>query len=150
MKRAIILCCSILTSMSFNAQKFTKISEKKIDKDRLQIAEKFTKTYLDKCEKQDFTAIEGFNISTRMQNYLTENKMKYYCNKVLESGKIEILALEGVYLGPYSRNYDPQDLYVFKVKTEKESKIKYINVSVFRDQNYINGFLFSEIPTNKR
>lgn len=141
------LCLSI--SM-FSQKYYSKISNTKINQNRLEISKKFVNAYLNKCENDDFTKFDEFTLSKRLEKFFSE-KIEGSCKKSIEMyGKLTVLNLNSAYLNKYSKDYDPLDLYIFDAQSEKSQNIKYISVWVYHDQNVISGIWISkEKPLGK-
>jgi hypothetical protein len=93
---------------------------------------------------------DEFTLSKRLEKFFSE-KIEGSCKKSIEMyGKLTVLNLNSAYLNKYSKDYDPLDLYIFNVQSEKSQDIKYISVWIYHDQNIIGGIWVSEeIPLGR-
>lgn len=135
-----------------NAQSYyKKISEKNINTERQTIVKNFILDFLKRCEDKNYSKFENYNIAKKFEMFLNE-KFETNCKKNEEEyGKIELLNLESAYLNKYSINKDPFELFVFDVKTEKNTDIKFLSVWIYQDRNYLSGlWISSEKPLNPK
>lgn len=143
MKKKLLLL-AITSSLFASAQKnYTKIGTSKISTERVDVSENFIKEYYNKCENKDYSQFTHFILDKRLERILFDNYEKK-CEEVNQSGKINAIKLNSVYIKDYTKNSDPVELIVFDVDFEKSKDLKYINVWIYRDQNVINGILISE------
>ncbi|QIG90753.1 hypothetical protein G6R40_14350 [Chryseobacterium sp. POL2] len=143
----------LLFYVSINAQVFKKISNSKIDAERLELAKEFSALFFAKCEKQDYTEFKDYKMSVTLAKKLTEDNIKKTCESTSRSsGKITISDLKTVYDFKYTRIYDPIDYFVFNILTENpNSNYKYAIVSIYHDQNIIDGvYLSDRLPSEKK
>lgn len=142
--KKISLLFAITSSLFASSQKnYTKISTSKINTERVNVSENFIKEYYKKCENKDYSQFAGFILDKRLERKLFDDYEKK-CEEVNQSGKINTIKLNSVYIKDYTKNSDPIELIVFDADFEKSKDLKYINVWVYRDQNVINGILISE------
>ncbi|REC44381.1 hypothetical protein [Chryseobacterium sp. 5_R23647] len=142
--KKITLLFAITSSLFASSQKnYTKISTSKINTERVNVSENFIKEYYKKCENKDYSQFAGFILDKRLERKLFDDYEKK-CEEVNQSGKINIVKLNSVYIKDYTKNSDPIELIVFDADFEKSKDLKYINVWIYRDQNVINGILISE------
>ncbi|MBD3905127.1 hypothetical protein NAL32_11205 [Chryseobacterium sp. Ch-15] len=143
MKKKLFLL-AVASSLFVSAQKnYTKISTSKINTERVGVSENFIKEYYKKCENKDYSQFTHFILDKRLERILFDNYEKK-CEEVNQSGKINAIKLNSVYIKDYTKNSDPVELIVFDADFEKSKDLKYINVWIYRDQNIINGILISE------
>ncbi|MBO6183509.1 MAG: hypothetical protein J6O88_02295 [Chryseobacterium sp.] len=143
MKKKLFLL-AVASSLFLSAQKnYTKISTSKINTERVGVSENFIKEYYKKCENKDYSQFTHFILDKRLERILFDNYEKK-CEEVNQSGKINAIKLNSVYIKDYTKNSDPVELIVFDADFEKSKDLKYINVWIYRDQNIINGILISE------
>ncbi|AZB29233.1 hypothetical protein [Chryseobacterium balustinum] len=142
--KKITLLFAITSSLFASSQKnYTKISTSKINTERVNVSENFIKEYYKKCENKDYSQFAGFILDKRLERKLFDDYEKK-CEEVNQSGKINTVKLNSVYIKDYTKNSDPIELIVFDADFEKSKDLKYINVWIYRDQNVINGILISE------
>jgi len=142
--KKITLLFAITSSLFASSQKnYTKISTSKINTERVNVSENFIKEYYKKCENKDYSQFAGFILDKRLERKLFDDYEKK-CEEVNQSGKINTVKLNSVYIKDYTKNSDPIELIVFDADFEKSKDLKYINVWIYRGQNVINGILISE------
>ena len=142
--KKITLLFAITSSLFASSQKnYTKISTSKINTERVNVSENFIKEYYKKCENKDYSQFAGFILDKRLERKLFDDYEKK-CEEVNQSGKINAVKLNSVYIKDYTKNSDPIELIVFDADFEKSKDLKYINVWIYRDQNLINGILISK------
>lgn len=142
--KKITLLFAITSSLFASSQKnYTKISTSKINTERVNVSENFIKEYYKKCENKDYSQFAGFILDKRLERKLFDDYEKK-CEEVNQSGKINTVKLNSVYIKDYTKNSDPIELIVFDADFEKSKDLKYINVWIYRDQNVINGILISK------
>lgn len=128
-----------------NAQSYYKqISEKNINAERQVIAKNFIQDFLKKCENRNYTKFENYNLTKRLEMFLDEKLEKNCVNNDTELGKIDLLDFNSAYINKYSLRTDPYELFIFNVKTEKKSEMKFISVWIYQDRNYLSGILISQ------
>lgn len=150
MKKIITTTCLCLSLFAFSQKYYSKISDTKINQERLEISKNFIDTYLNKCKNSDFTKFDQFILSKSLEKFFL-NEIEKSCKKSVEMyGKLKVLNFNSAYLNKYTKNFDPLDLYVFDVQSEKLPDIKYISVWVYHDQNVVSGIWISkEKPLGK-
>ena len=57
MKKIVLLGLINLSTLGFAQKIYTKISDSKINQERLQVAQNFINQYLDKCKNKDYLLI---------------------------------------------------------------------------------------------
>lgn len=150
MKKIIAIGFLFISVFTFSQKYYTKIKTSKVNKERLEISEKFIDEYINKCKRADYSAFEKFTLSKSFEKQYRE-KGKDACEKIPQIyGDIKVLNFDSAYLHKYSKNFDPADLYVFNFTSEKLPQIKYISVWIYHDQNIIGGIWVSEeIPLER-
>ena len=150
MKKCTFLLLSILPLL-FSAQKnYKKISGSQISEARRNIALQFIASYTGKCENHDYTPFEGFNITGRLKHFLSVNYEKNCGFLNSKYGKVTIEGFDTAYLNRYSMTRDPVELFVFRITTEKNPEIRFANVWIYRDQNFVGGIYFSKEPYTEK
>lgn len=150
MKKIIATGFLLISVFTFSQKYYTKIKSSKVNKERLEISEKFIDKYINKCKRSDYSAFEKFTLSKSFEKQYRE-KGKDACEKIPQIyGDIKVLNFDSAYLHKYSKDFDPTDLYVFNFTSEKLPQIKYISVWIYHDQNIIGGIWVSEeIPLGR-
>ncbi|NML58561.1 hypothetical protein [Chryseobacterium cheonjiense] len=128
-----------------NSQKlYSKIDHAEINPTRLSIGKSFIETFLDKCYKNNSTTLKNFKVDKRIEKSMISNFEKE-CQKNKENyGNIEILELNSAYKNKRLKSFDPVDLFIFNIKTEKVSPAKFLSVWVYEDSNVIGGIWISK------
>lgn len=134
----------IAFTFSFGQSGYKKISESKINTERLRISKDFIDSFLTKCTDKNYSEFKGFHFSKKMELFYKEDYQKSCEKSENIYGKIDILKFNSVYLNKRTVHSDPLELFVYEAKTEKDPKIKYVSVWMYRDQNYINGIWISK------
>lgn len=139
MKKLLLFGLMNLSAFSFGQKLYTKISDSKINQERLKVAESFINQYVEKCKNKDYTPFENFTIAKRIEKKVNEES-ESNCKGV---ENITVLGFNSAYILDYAKNDDPLDLFVFDIQYEgKESK--YISTWIYHDQNVINGLWISK------
>ncbi|MGI9651620.1 hypothetical protein [Chryseobacterium sp. RLHN22] len=148
--KKIILALAIISSLQLSSQKhYTKISNSKIDQDRINLSENFIRDYYRKCSNKDYSQFTNFTLDKRLERILYDDYERK-CEEVNKNGKIMHLKFNSAYIKDYTKNSDPVELIVFDADLENAPELKYINVWIYRDQNIINNILTStEKPFSK-
>ena len=89
-------------------------------------------------------SIGHFNITGRLLHYFETNYEKSCRTIENKFGTIEIEAFDSAYLNKYSANADPIDMMIFRIRSEKDPELQFVNVWIYRDQNFIGGIYFSK------
>lgn len=141
------LFCFFAISISvivFSQKSYTKISNSKINNERVQISEQFIKEYLSKCENKDFSKFNNFILDKRLERKLSDGFEKK-CEETLQNnGKITIKKFNSAYLQDFTKDRDPIEYIVFDADFEKSKDLKFISVWIYRDQNVISGIWISK------
>ncbi|MET3535156.1 hypothetical protein [Chryseobacterium limigenitum] len=140
MKKIVLLALINLSTLGFAQKIYTKISDSKINQERLQVAQNFINQYLDKCKNKDYTEFKDFIISKKIEKEVNEGREK----ACLGTENVKILGLNSVYIQNYSKDYDPVELFVYDISDEKYPTHKYISTWVYHDKNVIGGLWISE------
>ena len=142
MKKKLLLL-AITSSLFVSAQKnYTKIGTSKISIERVGVSENFIKEYYKKCENKDYSQFTHFILDKRLERKFFEDYEKK-CEEVNQSGKINAIKLNSVYIKDYTKNSDPVELIVFDADFEKSNDMKFVCVWIYRDQNVISGIRIS-------
>lgn len=143
MKKILILL-TILSSLIAFSQKYTKISNSKVDSERVKIGEQFIKEYFSKCENKDFSPFTNFILDKRFERKLREDFEKKCEESLQKNGKMILKKFNSAYLQNYSKDKDPIEYIVFDADFEKSKDLKFVSVWIFRDQNIISGIWVSK------
>ena len=150
MKNILTVICLFLYLIAFSQKNYSKIKNSKINQARLEMSKKFINEFLSKCEKNDFAEFNQFKISKKLEKHLYNDVPKPCANFLNTFGKLKVLGLNSAYLNKKTKNYDPLDLYIFDIESEKVLSIKFISVWMYHDQNIIDGIRLSrEKPWEK-
>lgn len=144
MKKLFCLFAISSSVILFSQKSYTKISNSKINSERVQISEQFIKEYFTKCENKDFSKFNNFVLDKRLERKLSEDFEKK-CEEILQKkGKITIKKFNSAYLQDFSKDKDPIEYIVFDADFEKSKDLKYVGVWIYRDQNIISGIWISK------
>ncbi len=147
MKKIFLVGFISLSVLGFSQKLYTKISDSKVNSERLQIAKNFIDQYIGKCKDKDYSELKDFIISKRIEKDLNNDREKNCPN----AENVTVLGLNSVYLMDYAKDDDPVELFIFDINHEKESALKYISTWVYHDKNVIGGIWISkEKPLYKK
>lgn len=135
--------CIVISCFAFSQKLYKKISTENVNQERLDVVKKFAQEFLEKCQTNDYSKFQNFIIDQRALKL--NDSIKESCEEINRiDGKIKILNLNSSYYHNFKKDYDPLDLFIFDIKTEKNPNIKYLSVWVYKDKNVISGLWFSD------
>ncbi len=141
----------VILPLLFSAQKnYKKIPESQISQERKNIALQFVNSYTGKCKSHNYTPFEGFNITGRLKHFLATNYEKNCGFLNSKYGNVSVEDFQAAYLNRYSLTRDPVEMFIFRITTEKNPEIRFANVWIYRDQNFVGGIYFSKEPYIER
>lgn len=134
-KNCLILIIPIL--LAGCNSRYSTVPRNKITEERKEVARQFLETLFRKCDEKNYTKLEGFNISKRLENsLLPEDSLKRSCERWDKfNGKITI----DQFVSAHSANSpkDFLDVYNFKIISDRYPGFRYIHLGIYRDQNYL-------------
>ena len=126
----------LIVSLSSCSSRFVTVPLHKIDADRKKVATDFVSKYLQKCVDKDYSNFENFNISARFKSKIVPDSLKKSCEIIERKyGKVKVEKLFSVH--SRQRPKDFVDVFNFKISTEKNPKIQFLHLGMYRDQNYL-------------
>ena len=152
MKKIFIVCILFSAIINLNAQKlFKEIPSKKVNAEKVNYAEGFISEFLKKCETKIYTTnYSEFKISNHLQTFFDKNNIEVCQNNERIYGRITLQDINSVYNNKYANLYNPVELYIFNVSTEKKKEIKYISIWMTQNEKIIDGIWIShEKPLKK-
>lgn len=115
-------------------------------KERIDKAKNFAEYFLDKCNKKDYSEINGFvmDVNTKKFKYSPEIIEKE-CEKI--NDKFGNVLVRDFYASKTRlRPTDFYDYFIFKTKLEKTDSIKYVRIEMYRDKDVIAGLALLSNP----
>ena len=152
MKRIFLFYLLFLAIINSNAQKLYKeIPSKKVNAEKVNYAKGFISEFLKKCETKNYTTkYSEFKISDHLQTFLDKNNIEVCEVNEKIYGKITLQDINSIYNDRYTNLYNPAELYIFNVSTEKNKEIKYISIWMTQNEKMIDGIWISrEKPLKK-
>lgn len=127
-----------------NAQKLYKeIPAKKISSEKVKLSKNFINNFLEKCADKDYTNFTDYNLSNHFKKFIDENLEQVCTNNEKVYGVIKTENLNSVYNDRYSNLYNPVELYIYNVSTEKNKEVKFISIWMTQNENLIDGIWIS-------
>lgn len=134
-----------LISLSSCYSSFKNLPAKNNSKERQALTKSFAENFFSKCEKQDYSEITGFNMDVNLKRFFSPSKIESICKSNQEKyGKITIGSLKVA--KTRLRPADFQDYFIYNMKTEKNDSVRYVSLSLTRDQDYFNAFRIVKEP----
>ncbi len=134
-----------LISLSSCYSSFATLPSKYNTKQRQDLTRNFAENFFSKCEKKDYSEITGFNMDVNLKGYFSPSKIESICKSNEEKyGKITVGSLKVA--KTKLRPADFQDYFIYNMTTEKNDSVRYVSMSVTRDQDYFNAFRIVKEP----
>ena len=102
--------------------------------ERIKLVRNFAVDYFSKCEKKDYSEMQGYKMDINLKNKLTpesfQKSCEYYDNKY---GIVTIGTLKSA-----KSNYSPKDFldyFIFSAKGSKNDSVQSVRVNIYRDNN---------------
>lgn len=144
----ILFFLSLISLSSCNRPWFNTLPLEYNTKERQDLAKSFAENFYSKCDKKDYSEIQGFNIDVNMNRHFSSEKIEKICKSSQERlGKINIGNLYSAKTRAYPSDY--LDFFEFYVTTEKNDSIRYLRIGLTRDKDYFNTFLLTKSPLTK-
>lgn len=144
MKKILLIVLINFFFLSYSQKLYTKLDHTQINTERLSVGKGFIKAFLGKCYKNDSASIQNFKIDKRIEYSMIADFEKN-CQKTKENyGNIEVLELNSVYEKESFKSFDPVELFIFNIRTEKTPPTKFLSVWVYKDSNVIGGIWISK------
>lgn len=140
MKKLLLTGLISLSVLLFGQKSYSKIRNSEINAEMQKVSENFLKEYIRKCQSKDYTEFKDYLIDKRIEKELYK-KFPEACEK---NGKIEILGFNAAYSNDNLKNADPVDVFIYDLKLENQSELKYGSIWVYKDKNMIGGVYFQE------
>lgn len=135
MKKIVFFCGIAFLSASCSSR-YSKVSLNKMDKERKEIAQNFAETYLKKCAQKEYSDFKDFNISAKFKSRILSDSLKKSCDRITRNyGTVKIEKLVSAHSTNYPKNFI--DVFNFKIINDKNPKIQYLHLGMYRDQNFI-------------
>lgn len=144
LKKIQILCYVLVSVFVFSQKYYRKTPDSEVSQPRVKLAEAFFEMYLDKCKKLDSSDFKGFTLDKRLERRMKTNFRKNCFAIAKDYGEVSVISFNSAYLARYMEKDDPVDLYIFDIHAEKNQKILFGSVWMYRDQNIVGGIYFSK------
>lgn len=149
MKRILPILFLMTSNLFFSQTNYKEIKTEKLNLEKVQLAQNFIKSYLDKCSNKDYSEFTDFKLSKGHENFV-KKKIKEIClcdEKMY--GQISIENLNSAYKNKASL-LGGEELYIYNASTEKNKDIKYLSVWI-SNENIIEGMVITSYkPFRKR
>lgn len=132
-----------ISLFAFSQENYTKIKPSHVNQERMVISKDFTTEFLQRCESNNFAGFNRFKVSKKLEARLKNDASKICVMFPDKYGNIKLIGLNSVYFNTKTKNYDPLDLYIFDIVSEKNRDVKFISVWIYHDQNIIDGIWLS-------
>jgi len=119
-------------------------------KERQNLAKNFAEQFYAKCENQDYSELQGFNMDVNFKKKLSSETIEKIC-KISDKkfGKITIGNLYNAKTRTFPKDF--MDYFEFNIKTEKKDSVKFVRLGLTRDQDFFSSFFMTkEELTNYR
>jgi hypothetical protein len=147
MKKLLLTGLMNLAVFSYGQKLYTKISDSKVNQERLKVAESFINQYIEKCKNKDYTAFDNFIIAKRIEKKVNEG----FENNCKSIDKVKVLGFNSAHILDYTKNDDPLELFIFDISYGDQKELKYISTWIYHDKNVIDGLWVSkEKPLYRR
>ncbi len=122
---------------------FVPLPKKNASKERIDKAKSFADSFFDKCNKKDYSEINGFVMDVNTKKfYFSPEKIEIECKKINDKYG-NVFVSEFFDATTLVRPTDYYDYFIFKTKLEKSDSIKYVSVGFYRDKDIIGGLKLS-------
>lgn len=134
-----------LSSCSTSRPYYKALSSENNTKERQNLAKSFAQQFYAKCEKQDYSEIQGFNMDVNFKQKFSSEFIEKVCQSSdRKFGKITIGNLYSAKTRTYPENY--LDFFEFNIKTEKSDSVKFVRLGLTRDKDFFSAFVISKEP----
>ena len=141
MNKIITILTLISGILIYSQNSYKEIKTEKLKSEKSQIAKNFIETFLDKCEKKDYSEFQNFNLSEGHKNFMNQKLEEICVSNLSKFGKIRIENLNSAYKENVSL-IATNELYIFNTNTEKNKDIKYVSVWISKN-NQIDGIVIT-------
>lgn len=143
--KLITLVLSLLMITSCVSKYKPDLKGKNKSPERVALVKSFAVDFFAKCEKQDYTEMQGYKMDFNLKNKLNPENIKKSCDYYNKTyGTITVGDLAEA-----KSNYSPKDFldyFIFKAKGSKNDSVKSVRVNIYRDNNIFERI---SIPRNK-
>lgn len=120
----------------YNCSPSLDLKGKNISEERIQLVKTFANDFFEKCEKKDYSEMQGYKVDINLKNKLTSENIRknceYYENKY---GTVTIGRLCEAKTYYSQKNF--LDYFTFYAKGSKNDSIQFVRVNIYRDNNML-------------
>ncbi len=144
MRTLFLFSFTIFSLLSCSNRRYATVSLNKINAERKETAQRFVKTFLEKCQQEDYSSFQDFSISKSFERKIIGDSLAVICGEIAKrNGKVKVLSLSSVHSPLRPKDYI--DVFNFKLETEKATAPVYLHLGLLRDKNFIDlPFYFSK------
>lgn len=139
-----------LSSCNTSRPYYKALASEHNTKERQNLAKNFAEQFYAKCEKKDYSEIQGFNMDASFKQKFSSEVIEKICKSSdRKLGKITIGNLYSAKTRTFPKDY--MDFFEFNIKTEKSDSIKFLRLGLTRDKDFLSSFFMGKEPlTNYR
>lgn len=128
-----------LSSCNTGRPYFKNLASEHNTKERQNLAKSFAEQFFAKCEKQDYSEIQGFNMDVNFKQKVSSETIEKICKSFdRKLGKITIGNLYSAKTRTFPKDY--MDFFEFNIKNEKNDSIKFLRIGLTRDKDFLSAF----------
>lgn len=117
--------------------------------ERVQLAKNFANDFFSKCEKKDYSEMQGYKVDVNLKNKLSSEKIKTNCEYYQEKyGTIKVGKLCDAKTYYNQKNF--LDYFTFYAKGSKNDSLQFVKVNIYRDDNMFQGIIIPKYKVFRR